>query len=158
MNRRCGRAAQMLALLGLVAAPARAQISRAADRGSAGECPVVGGISVAVTARDTAGATPRDLVRVDRNTSIDTTFSFDVSERKWAVAELAASVAAGLADTVRGKWYLCAGAGVGLNRPTLTVRGARGQVRLRASLADLSRVLGMSAPRSDPTRTPPRRS
>ena len=124
----------------------------------AGQCPIVGGVSVSVTARDSGTAAPRELVRVDRNASVDTTFAFNVTERRWALAELAASVAAGVADTVRGKWYLCAGAGVGLIRPTLIVRGARGQVRIRASLAELSRALGSRTPQSNPTRTPPRRS
>lgn len=149
--------ARALLLVVVVAPAASGQGSRAVPR-SAAECPVVGGVAASVTVRDTAGGPSRDILRVERNTSIDTTFTFNVVERRWAPAELAASAAAGLADSVRGKWYLCAGAGVGLSRPTLVVRGARGQVRLRASLADLSRALGSRARQADPIRTPPRRS
>ena len=152
MSGRSWLATSTLGMVALAAASVDAQGSRAA------ECPVVGGVSVSVTARDSATVAPRELVRVDRNTSIDTTFTFNVTERRWSLAELAASVAAGVADTVRGKWYLCAGAGVGLTRPTLVVRGARGQIHLRASLAELSRALGSRTPQSNPTRTPPRRS
>jgi hypothetical protein len=158
MTGACCRAALTLLMVAFAAPILGAQLSRAGEQRSAAACPVVGGVTVSVTARDTGSATPRDLVRVDRTTSVDTTFRFDVAERRWALAEMAASVAVGLADTVRGKWYLCAGAGVGLTRPTLVVHGARGQIRLRASLAELSRVLGSRTPQSDPTRTPPRRS
>jgi hypothetical protein len=152
MNVRSPLAVYALVMMALAAPSLGGQLSRA------GQCPVVGGVSLSVTARDTGATASRDLVRVDDNRSVDTAFAFNVIERRWALAELAASVAAGLADTIRGKWYLCAGAGVGLTRPTLVVRGARGQIRLRASLAELSRALGSRTPRSDPTRTPPRRS
>jgi len=152
---RTARAATFLA----VAAPAGAQVSRAATAGSATDCPVVGGVRVSVTARDTGrAAAPRELVRVDRGTTVDTTFTFNVVERRWTFAELAASVAAGLTDSTRGRWYLCAGAGAGLTRPTVVVRGVRGSVRLRASVAELSRALGSSRPQSDRPRTPPKRS
>jgi hypothetical protein len=149
---RTGGAATLLA----VAAPTGAQV-RTPVPGPATDCPVVGGVRVSVTARDTGRAIARERVRVDRSTAVDTVFRFDVAERRWALAELAASVAAGLADTTRGRWYLCAGAGAGLTRPTLVVRGVRGQIRLRASVAELSRALGSSRPPSDRLRTPPRR-
>ena len=152
------RSAYVVVVIAVAAPFVGAQTPIASASRSAAECPVVGGVSASVTVRDTVGATPRDLVRVDRNTGVDTTFRFNVDERRWSVAEMAASAAAGLADTVRGKWYLCAGAGVGLQRPTLVIRGARGQIRLRASLAELSRALGPRTQPADPTRTPPRRS
>jgi hypothetical protein len=146
-----------VAILLAVAKPAGAQVAGAPATDTATDCPVVGGVRASVTARDTGRAVPRELVRVDRRTSVDTTFTFDVGERRWNFASLAASVAAGLADTVRGRWYLCAGAAVGLTRPTIVVRGARGEVRVRASLAQLSRALQPSRPTGRP-RTPPRRS
>jgi hypothetical protein len=154
----CCRLGAAFLWLILVSSSASAQLSRPDTLRSSAECPIVGGVTASLTVRDSAGAPPRDIVRVDRRASVDTTFSFNVTERRWGAAELAASVAAGLADSVRGKWYLCAGAGVGLNRPTLVIRGAHGQVRLRASLAELSRALGSRAPQREPVRTPPRRS
>lgn len=158
MTGRFPRSSAALVLIALAASSATAQRSGGASPRQGAECPMVGGISATVTVRDSANTPSRDIVRVDRNTSVDTTFTFNVAERRWSVAEMAASVAAGLADTVRGRWYLCAGAAVGLSRPTLVVRGARGQVRLRASLGDLSRLLSMRAPQGEPVRTPPRRS
>jgi len=139
---------------------ARAQGASPSASGSAGHCPIVGGFSASVTARDTAnsGAMARTLVRVDRRTSVDTTFRIAVAERRWALSELAASAAAGLADTMRGRWYLCAGAAVGLQRPTLVVRGARGEVRVRASLAELSRALEARRSAPTPPGSSPRRS
>ena len=152
MNSRHHHAAGLPMLLALATS-----VSAQAAPTPATDCPVVGGIRVSVTSRDTGRATPRELVRVDRRTSVDTTFRFDVAERRWSLASLAASAAAGLADTVRGRWYLCAGAAVGLTRPTLVIRGARGEVRLRASLAALSRALEGSR-RTGSSRIPPTRS
>jgi hypothetical protein len=80
-----------------------------------------------------------------------------VTERRWTVAELGASAAAGLADTVRGRWYLCAGAAVGLHDPTLVIRGARGRVHLRASLRDLFLAPGPGQQNRAPS-TPPTKS
>jgi hypothetical protein len=143
----------------VAASAAHAQAARTSPAGSASACPVVGGIAASVTVRDTGrAARPRELVRVDRRTAVDTTFTFNVAERRWSLSELAASVAAGLADSARGRWYLCAGAAVGLRRPTLVVRGARGQIRLRASLEELSRALESRRPETRRPSTPPRRS
>ena len=59
---------------------ARAQLAPSPPAGSAGHCPVVGGITAAVTVRDSGrGAAPRDLVRVDSRASVDTTFTIDVT-------------------------------------------------------------------------------
>jgi hypothetical protein len=158
---RAARCATCVALsLAVPGGSPEAQQGTLPPAGSAADCPVVGGVRVAVTARDTgrAPAAPRELARIDRRTAVDTTFTFDVAERRWVLAELAASVAAGLADTARGRWYLCAGGAVGLRRPTLVVRGARGQIRLRASVDALSRALGPGQTESGRQRTPPRRS
>lgn len=156
MKARCHVAAGV-ALLLAAGRPVGAQSSPASPGGSATDCPVIGGVRVSVTARDTAGAPLRELVRIDRSASVDTTFRFDVSERRWILSSLAASAAAGLTDTTRGRWYFCAGAAVGLTRPTLVIRGARGVVRLRASLAELSRALERSRA-TDRSRAPLRRS
>jgi hypothetical protein len=158
---RAARHATCVALsLAIPGVASEAQQAAPPPAGSAADCPVVGGVRVSVTTRDTgkAAAAPRERVRIDRRTAVDTTFTFNVAERRWVLAELAASVAAGLADTARGRWYLCAGGAVGLRRPTLVVRGARGQIRLRASVDTLSRALGPRQTESGRPRTPPRRS
>jgi hypothetical protein len=158
---RAARCATCVALsLAIPAGAPEAQQAAPPPAGSAADCPVVGGVRVSVTARDTgrAAGAPRELARIDRRAVVDTTFTFDVAERRWVLAELAASVAAGLADTARGRWYLCAGGAVGLRRPTLVVRGARGQIRLRASVDAPSRALGPGQTESGRQHTPPRRS
>jgi hypothetical protein len=152
----CCRCAAFVALLA-AARLTGAQVSNTPITSSTTDCPIVGGVHVSVTARDSGRAAPRELVRVDRTTAVDTTFTFNVAERRWSFASLAASAAAGVADTLRGRWYLCAGAGVGLVRPRLVIQGARGQVRLRASLAELTAALARSQPRGG-SRTPPRRT
>lgn len=142
-----------IAVAGLVLAS-----SALAQSDSPARCPVVNGISATATA---GGSRPRAnesvlVPRVETRSSIDTTWTFDVRERQWTWRELAASVGLGYAGSSRSApltgtttapdsaartgWSVCAAAGVGMREATLSVRGARGTVHLRADATALTRA------------------
>lgn len=124
---------------------------------AATQCPVVNGIVASVTSGDsTSSRISRDTGaarRTVRATSIDTTWTFDIRERTWTWSSLAASVGVGLGGTsgevafagmtpardslASRAWSVCAAASVGMQNSTLTLRGARGTVHLRANVTTL---------------------
>jgi hypothetical protein len=124
------------------------------------KCPVVNGLFASISTGDSAGErdtsrlrdTSNVLLRVDSRMAIDTTWRFNISERRWTRPYLVASVGAGWAGNGGASgmttapdsraWSACASAAVGMRDPTLTLRGARGLVRLRADLTSLSRIRG----------------
>jgi hypothetical protein len=130
-------AALALATVAAASAPAAAQVS--AGEAGRGRCAAEQGARVQVTTdEDSAWVTTSRL-------AIDTTWRFDVAERRWSRRSFGASIAAGLGGTggaasggSRDHWWLCAGAAVGMQDPTLLVRGARGLVHLRADLTALA--------------------
>ena len=141
-----------------------------AQSASARECPVVNGLLVSATTGDSARrSTP--MVRLDGRTAIDTTWTFDVRDRTWSWPRFAASVGLGVTGgpaTSAGRsagmttapdsgaaaeWSVCAAASVGMRNSTLTLRGAKGTVRLRADVGQLTRVGGAAR---DTTRRPRR--
>lgn len=118
------------------------------------ECPVVNGLFATVSTGDSTGRrdTSGTLLRLDSRTVIDTTWRFNISERRWTKPYIVASVGAGwtgnagrtgttTAPDTRA-WSACASAAVGMRDPTIVLRGARGLVRLRADLTSLSQVRG----------------
>jgi hypothetical protein len=116
------------------------------------ECPVVSGLVVSFSTADSANRQrPVDVgLRADARTVIDTTWTFDIGQRQWTRPFFAASIGAGWAggqsllgtttapDSSGTKgWSACAGVSIGMRNPTLTLRGARGQVHLRADVRSL---------------------
>ena len=96
-------------------------------------CPPQSGIAV----RADSGV-PSLTALAPRTGVLDTAWRFDITERTWTRPSYSASIAVGL-DEPRGaaKLRVCAGASVVMSQPTLTVRGARGTVRVRADFTDL---------------------
>lgn len=135
---------------------------------SARNCPTVNGIVVTVGDSATraeaatggtgpAASTPRqgaarpDL-RLDSRALIDTTWRFDIAERRWQRPSYSASIGAGWTsrDLARGMssapdtagrrgLEVCAAVAVGMREPTLVLRGVKGVVRLRADVSALAR-------------------
>jgi hypothetical protein len=148
----------------------RADAQRAAVRSdslrsdSLSSCPVSEGFGLSFDFSGGArpdGARP-DSARPDtsraptaRRTSLalDTTYTFDVAERTWTRTNIEASVAAGAAGSrpSGGRWNVCAGARAFLESATLTIRRARGTVRLHVSLEPLA-AIGRRAPTDTPRR------
>ncbi|HJQ19953.1 MAG TPA: hypothetical protein VJ867_06345 [Gemmatimonadaceae bacterium] len=141
--------------------PCLATIQLQAQSGNAARCPVVDGITASVSTDDSsragAPAPPAAPVpRLDARTAIDTTWSFNVTERTWSWPTLAASVGVGLSggsaasrsggmttapdSSAARAWSICAAASVGMRNSTLTLRGARGTVHLRADVSALQRA------------------
>jgi len=121
------------------------------------ECPVTNGLFVQTSAdsgarRNPAPLTPEAL-RADARQTIDTIWTFNISERRWTRPFFSALIGAGWASAARatgtttapgsfdaGAWSACAGARIDMRDPTLVLRGARGQVHLRADVRALSRM------------------
>jgi hypothetical protein len=160
---RLDRPAAALALLCAYSICVSAQQPDSAIFDSA-QCPVVSGLGLRLTTGDSGAprtrATP--VLSGDRDL-IDTTWRFDIVERRWNQPYLNALVGAGLAagrtasgttgaaDSARS-WSACAGAWIELHRVNLMLRGARGVVHLRTDLRSLRRA-GMG---SDTTTQPER--
>lgn len=139
---------------GLCGGELPAQTSRA--------CPDRKGLTAAFTWEDSARA-PRDApsgqIRIDQRTVIDTVWRFDIPERRWSRALFSGAIGAGWTggaqtgtttarDSVGARtWSACASAAITMREPTLVLRGARGIVRLRADVGQLSRI-GQSRPDS----------
>jgi hypothetical protein len=135
--------------------PLRAQASRA--------CPDRNGVTAAFTWGDSAGApsaVPSGQIRLDERTVIDTAWRFAIVERRWTRAFFEGAIGAGWMGGTRGTgtttardsvgartWSACASAAITMREPTLVLRGARGVVRLRADVGQLSR-LGQARPDS----------
>jgi len=151
------RRARLAACLTILAAPLGAQTASApADSGSA--CLVLNGIRIGADWGDSTGtsATRGDTRnRAGRfrlaGTTIDTTFTFDVAERRWSRSSMTAYVAGGVsgrsrsaanAADPRAVWHACAGITLGMQQPTLVLRGVRGQLHLKVDLTPLTRLPG----------------
>jgi hypothetical protein len=121
---------------------------------------VLNGISISFAGGDTAragagGAAARDTTRgavggggaagADGRTSIDTTFTLAISERRWSQPRFAASLAAGVGDTSRAGWHACTGVTLTMQNVTMILRQVRGQVHFKADLTPLLRVSRLGA-------------
>jgi hypothetical protein len=121
------------------------------------ECPVANGLFIQTSADSAARRSPdapaREGLRVDARQAIDTVWTFNISERRWTRPFFSALIGAGWASGARrtgtttapasfdaGAWSACAGARIDMREPTLVLRGARGQVHLRADVRALSRM------------------
>lgn len=96
-------------------------------------------------------------LRLDsRPVAIDTVWRFQIAERRWSRPSYRADIGAGWTGGTEGtrgtgmtpapgeadarRWYACVGASVAMREPTLTLKGARGLVRLRVDLNELSNL------------------
>lgn len=109
-------------------------------------------------------------LRFDGRRTLDTTFTFDVAERRWTRSSVNAVVLAGAssgrqaaqsgttgaaaADSAGRDWHICTGATVSGQQPTLLLRGVRGTLRLKVDLTPLTNIRGSGL--TDSTRTPRR--
>jgi hypothetical protein len=125
-------------------------------------CPVDNGLAVSFSTGDTARSPARDQrapgLTIDADNVIDTTWTFNIAERRWSRPYFTASVGAGWSSdakavgtttapgspNVKG-WSACVGVAIGMRNPTLVLRGARGLVHLRADVRSLSRIDRRSA-------------
>jgi len=152
------RRARLAACLTMLAAPLAAQTGTPAADSGATACLVLNGIRIGADWADSTGTARarRDTSnRAGRfrigGTTIDTTFSFDVTERTWSRPSMTAYVAAGVsghprsaaaASDARAGWHACAGVTLGMQQPTLVLRGVRGQLHLKVDLTPLTRLPG----------------
>lgn len=148
----------IVACLTMIAAPLGAQTGPEPADSASAACLVLDGIRIGADWGDSAGTS--GARRDTRNragqfrlggTTIDTTFTFDVAERSWSRPSMTAYVAAGVsgrprtaagATNPRAGWYACAGITLGMQQPTLVMRGVRGQVHLKVDLTPLTRLPG----------------
>lgn len=152
------RPASVWMCLTMLAAPLGAQTRIAATDSTSMTCLVLNGIRIGADWGDSTGAaagTRRDTNRAGRfrvgGSTIDTTFTFDVAERSWSRSSMTAYVAAGVSGRTRAMagagdpragWHACAGITLGMQQPTLLMRGVRGQMHLKVDLTPLTRLPG----------------
>lgn len=143
-------------------------LSAVAQRAPETGCPIGNGLLIQ-TSTDSTGASLHDVpgaLRIDADRVIDTVWTFNIIERRWTRRYFMALVGAGFASSQTGDgittapdssaaraWRACAGARIDMRDPTLVLRGARGQVHLRADVRSLSRM----GRRSSDTTSQPRR-
>jgi hypothetical protein len=123
------------------------------------KCPVENGLVATFSAGRTVSANPsKDSVREPTPASMapfDTTWRFDIAERRWSRPFFAASIGLGWTDAGHAlgtttaldafssrKSSACAGVAIGMRDPTLVLKGVRGTVRLRADARSLTRSRG----------------
>jgi hypothetical protein len=145
------------ACLTMLAAPLGAQTGVPADSAS-NACLVLNGIRIGADWGDSSGVSAARRDTRNRagqfrlgGTTIDTTFTFDVAERSWSRPSMTAYVAGGVSGRSRNAasatnpgagWHACAGITLGMQQPTLVMRGVRGQVHLKVDLTPLTRLPG----------------
>ena len=144
--------------LTMIAASLGAQTTPTPVDSGSSACLVLNGIRIGANWGDSTGtSTPRrdtsnraGSFRVG-GTTIDTTFTFNVAERTWSRPSMTAYVGGGVsgrtrtaarAGDPRAVWHACAGAALRMERPTLVLRGVRGQVHLKVDLTPLTRLPG----------------
>jgi|1185.fasta_scaffold03268_3 hypothetical protein len=146
------------ACLTMLALPVGAQATTAATDSGSTTCLVLNGIRIGA---DWGDSTNGSRARSDssnraggfqlRGTTVDTTLTFDVAEQSWSRSSLRAYVAGGVsgrarnaatAGNPRAGWYACAGITLGMQQPTLVMRGVHGQMHLKVDLTPLTRLPG----------------
>lgn len=150
--------------------PLGAQTARTTDS-TAGACVVLNGIRIGADWGDSAttGARPdssrRGGFRLGGTTTLDTTLTFDVTNRTWSRSSLTAYVAGGVsgrtrsasaANDPRSGWHACVGITLAMQQPTLVMRGVHGQMHLKIDLTPLTRLPGATLGDSS-RQNPPRR-
>jgi hypothetical protein len=91
------------------------------------------GITIEVVSSNDSVAKARSLTA---NNPIDTTWVFQVAQKTWPLGHMEASIKADWSNA-DGKSRVCSGVNLSMDDATLTVKGARGTVHFKASLADL---------------------
>ena len=157
--------------LTVVGAPLCAQTASMATDSTSRACVVLNGIRIGADWDDSvaSGARPdssrRGGFRLSGTTTIDTTLTFDVTNRTWSRSSLTAYVAGGVGGRARSSlpssnagssWHACVGITLAMQQPTLVMRGVRGQMHLKIDLTPLTRISGATL--GDSSRhNPPRR-
>jgi len=152
------RRAALFTSLTIFAAPLAAQTAVPATDSGSTACLVLNGIRIGADWGDSAGTSGMSRDTSNRSgrfrvggTTIDTTFTFDVAERTWSRPSMTAYVAAGVSGRARNAasagypragWHACAGITLGMQQPTLVMRGVRGQLHLKVDLTPLTRLPG----------------
>ena len=152
------RCAALSACLTMIAMPLGAQAASAPTDSGTTACLVLNGIRLGADWGDSAAAAGvrRDSTnRAGRfqigGTTLDTTLTFDVAERSWSRSSLTAYVAGGVSGRARNVanaaggragWHVCAGVTLGMQQPTLVMRGVHGQLHLKVDLTPLTRLPG----------------
>lgn len=150
--------AALSACLTMLAAPLGAQGTLASTDSGSAACVVLNGIRIGADWGDstgTSGARRDSSNRAGRfrlgGTTLDTSFTFDVAERSWTRSSLTAYVAGGVSGRARSAasaadpragWHACVGITVGMQQPTLVLRGVHGQLHLKVDLTPLTRLPG----------------
>jgi len=134
-----------------------AQLATPAADSSGSACVVLSGIRIGADWGDSLGAGRTDTsqgrggFRLGGGTTIDTTFNFNISERRWSRPSLTAFVAGGVSGRTRNasasndprsRWHACVGVTLAMQRPTLVLRGVQGQVHFKVDLTQLTRIPG----------------
>ena len=151
------RGAVVLCLTMMAASLGAQTMPTSAEPGSTA-CVVLNGIRIGADWGDSSvatGARRDSSSRAGRfqvgGTTVDTTFTFDVAQRSWSRSSMTAYVAGGVsgrsrnaarAGDPRAEWHACAGITLGMQQPTLVLRGVRGQLHLKVDLTPLTRLPG----------------
>ena len=150
--------------------PLHAQTTPTTDSGS-GACVVLNGIRIgadwgdSVTTGARSDSSRRGGFRLGGTSTLDTTLTFDVTNRTWSRSSLTAYVAGGVSGRTRAanamndprsRWHACVGITLAMQQPTLVMRGVHGQMHLKIDLTPLTRLPGATLGDSS-RQNPPRR-
>jgi hypothetical protein len=146
-----------IGFLTIAVLPARAQMQTAKSDSGSAACLVLNGIRIGADWGDSINAdargdsSRRGSSRLGGSTTIDTTLTFDVTNRTWSRQSLTAYVAGGVsgsarnatnANDPRSRWHACVGITLAMQQPTLVMRGVHGQMHLKIDLTPLTRITG----------------
>jgi hypothetical protein len=92
------------------------------------------GITIEVVSSNDSVARARSLTA---NNPIDTTWVFQVAQKTWPLGHMEAAIKADWANEQRTN-RVCSGVNLSMDNAILTVKGARGTIHFKASLADLN--------------------
>lgn len=77
--------------------------------------------------------------KVSLQSAVDSTWVFNIAQRSWPLGHIEAAIKADWANAA-GNSRICSGVSLSMDQAVLTVKGARGTVRFKASLADLQQT------------------
>ena len=140
--------ATALSYLTIASSGAFAQRVAAASDSTASDCLTLNGIRIGADWGDST--TGRGGFRLGGGTTLDTTFTFNVTERSWSRPSLTAFLAGGVSGRTRdasvadprSRWHTCVGITLAMQKPTLVMRGVHGQAHFKIDLTALSRIPG----------------
>jgi hypothetical protein len=151
------RRASIALCLTVYALPLAGQTRTVSADSSANPCVVLNGIRLGADWGDSGAAgarsdtSRRGSFRLGGGATIDTTLTFDVTDRTWSRQSLMAYVAGGVSGHTRSatssmdprsSWHACVGIILGMQQPTLVMRGVHGQMHLKIDLTPLTRIPG----------------